>query len=276
MAKPSSIKIRLNSSADTGFFYVTKKNNKTMTEKMQVRKYDPVAKKHVLFKEGKIKQLNFKLYKTYPELNTLQISNISKPLIVCDADEVIFDFMSSFEKYLQSNNLYFSWNSYALNGNILNSDNKAVNTNEVHNIINNFFKSKTANMKLVKGVKSNLHKLAQSFNILILSNIPFEFYKERKKALKKYDLNFPFFANKGPKGKAVAYITKIYKGDIWFIDDSPYQIKSVKQEAKNTSTILFIANKKLEDLMNNKKYGDFYSNTWKRNTKIILNCKNNL
>ena len=55
MAKPSSIKIRLNSTADTGFFYVTKKNNKTTTEKMQVRKYDPVAKKHVLFKEGKIK-----------------------------------------------------------------------------------------------------------------------------------------------------------------------------------------------------------------------------
>ncbi len=55
MAKPSSIKIRLNSTADTGFFYVTKKNNKTMTTKMEVKKYDPVVKKHVLFKEGKIK-----------------------------------------------------------------------------------------------------------------------------------------------------------------------------------------------------------------------------
>ena len=55
MAKPSSIKIRLNSSANTGFFYVTKKNSKTMTEKMQIKKYDPVVKKHVLFKEGKIK-----------------------------------------------------------------------------------------------------------------------------------------------------------------------------------------------------------------------------
>ena len=55
MAKPSTIKIRLNSTADTGHFYVTKKNNKTMTEKMEVKKYDPVARKHVLFKEGKIK-----------------------------------------------------------------------------------------------------------------------------------------------------------------------------------------------------------------------------
>ncbi|MBA4339546.1 50S ribosomal protein L33 [Hyphomonas sp.] len=55
MAKPATIKIRLNSTADTGFFYVTKKNPRTMTEKMVKRKYDPVAKKHVDFKEGKIK-----------------------------------------------------------------------------------------------------------------------------------------------------------------------------------------------------------------------------
>ena len=55
MAKPTTVKIRLNSSADTGHFYVTKKNARTMTEKMVVRKYDPVARKHVEYKEGKIK-----------------------------------------------------------------------------------------------------------------------------------------------------------------------------------------------------------------------------
>ena len=43
MAKPASIKIRLNSTADTGFFYVTKKNARTMTEKLVLKKYDPVA-----------------------------------------------------------------------------------------------------------------------------------------------------------------------------------------------------------------------------------------
>jgi large subunit ribosomal protein L33 len=55
MAKPASIKIRLNSSADTGFFYVTKKNARTKTEKMVLKKYDPIVRKHVEFKEGKIK-----------------------------------------------------------------------------------------------------------------------------------------------------------------------------------------------------------------------------
>ena len=55
MAKPATIQIRLVSEAGTGFFYVTKKNPKNSTEKMQMRKYDPVIRKHVMFKEAKIK-----------------------------------------------------------------------------------------------------------------------------------------------------------------------------------------------------------------------------
>ena len=55
MAKPTSILIKMISSADTGFFYVTKKNPRTKTEKLELKKYDPVARKHVVFKESKIK-----------------------------------------------------------------------------------------------------------------------------------------------------------------------------------------------------------------------------
>ena len=55
MAKSTTIKIRLVSEEGTGYFYVSKKNSRTMTEKMRVRKYDPKARKHVMFKEAKIK-----------------------------------------------------------------------------------------------------------------------------------------------------------------------------------------------------------------------------
>jgi large subunit ribosomal protein L33 len=55
MAKATTIKIKLVSTADTGFFYVTKKNSRTKTEKLSFKKYDPVARKHVEFKEAKIK-----------------------------------------------------------------------------------------------------------------------------------------------------------------------------------------------------------------------------
>lgn len=49
-----NILIKLVSTANTGFFYVKKKNPKQITEKMSFKKYDPKAKKHVLFKEHKL------------------------------------------------------------------------------------------------------------------------------------------------------------------------------------------------------------------------------
>jgi len=55
MAKPVTQKIKLISTAGTGFFYVTKKNPRTSTEKLVFKKYDPVVRKLVEFKETKIK-----------------------------------------------------------------------------------------------------------------------------------------------------------------------------------------------------------------------------
>ena len=55
MAKAKPLLIKMVSSADTGFFYVTKKNPRKNTEKLALKKYDPVARKHVEFKESKIK-----------------------------------------------------------------------------------------------------------------------------------------------------------------------------------------------------------------------------
>ncbi|MCS5565990.1 MAG: 50S ribosomal protein L33 [Methylococcales bacterium] len=48
-------KIKLVSSAGTGHFYTTTKNKRTMTEKMSIKKFDPVVRKHVVYKESKIK-----------------------------------------------------------------------------------------------------------------------------------------------------------------------------------------------------------------------------
>ncbi len=55
MAKSNTVLIKLVSTADTGYYYVTKKNPRTSTEKLEFKKYDPVARKHVAFRESKIK-----------------------------------------------------------------------------------------------------------------------------------------------------------------------------------------------------------------------------
>lgn len=48
-------KIKLVSTADTGYFYTTTKNKRNQPGKMEIKKYDPVIRKHVVFKEAKIK-----------------------------------------------------------------------------------------------------------------------------------------------------------------------------------------------------------------------------
>ncbi len=55
MAKAARDKIRLISSAGTGHFYTTTKNKRNMPSKMEIKKFDPVIRQHVMYKEGKIR-----------------------------------------------------------------------------------------------------------------------------------------------------------------------------------------------------------------------------
>lgn len=55
MAKSNRELIKLVSSAGTGHYYTTSKNKRTKPEKIEISKYDPVVRKHVPYKEAKIK-----------------------------------------------------------------------------------------------------------------------------------------------------------------------------------------------------------------------------
>ncbi len=204
----------------------------------------------------------------YPQLDTIKFKK-PKPLIICDADEVIFNFMDSFLTFLRKKDLGFSWESYALNGNIIDKDGIPVKNLDIKKLLKDFFYSYTFNMKLVNGVKNSLKVLSNTFNIVILSNIPIEYYKERKKALLQNELDYPFIANIGEKGGVCLSIFRKFNMKTWFIDDSPYQIYSVKKSAPDINTILYVENKKLAKLIDKKKCWDYYSNNWKENLNIL-------
>ncbi|QJC27736.1 50S ribosomal protein L33 [Anaplasma platys] len=53
--KGATLLVKLVSSADTGYFYVKKRDPKKLVQKLSFRKYDPVARRHVLFKEEKLR-----------------------------------------------------------------------------------------------------------------------------------------------------------------------------------------------------------------------------
>jgi large subunit ribosomal protein L33 len=50
-----TIKVKMESSAGTGYYVTTTKNPRNHPEKMELKKYDPVVRKHVIFKEKKVK-----------------------------------------------------------------------------------------------------------------------------------------------------------------------------------------------------------------------------
>tara|TARA_E500000178_G_scaffold352334_1_gene415540 strand:- start:1847 stop:2509 length:663 start_codon:yes stop_codon:yes gene_type:complete len=211
--------------------------------------------------------------KIYPELETIG-SNNTKPVIICDADQVIFNFMDGLIKYLKKNDLLFKWKSYALNGNIINKQGVPLSSLEIKLLLKDFFLNCTSEMSLIKGAKSSLKKLSTYFDIIILSNIPFDYYEQRKLALKKNHLNFPFIANKGGKGETCHSIFNMFNKRTWFIDDSPHQILSVKQAVPKISTILYINDIRLAKLLDNEKCWDYYSNTWNENLKIFMDFIN--
>lgn len=70
--KGKTIPIKLLSTAGTGFFYTTRKNITRTPQKLSFLKYDPVVQRHVLFKEGKIKQIIKASRISFSEISRLQ------------------------------------------------------------------------------------------------------------------------------------------------------------------------------------------------------------
>ena len=198
--------------------------------------------------------------------------NKNLPLLICDADEVLFEFMKSFESYLNENNMNFTYESFKLNGNIIKIDTKEIISKDlIPSIISNFFKNYTSKMPLIRGAKDNLKILKKHLNIIILSNIPEAYAKDRIKLLKNNNMNYNFICNKGPKGKICKELEKLTNKNIFFVDDLPNQIESVKTNTKNVTTIHFLQNKKLLKIIPKVKYSDFNTRNWNEIKKIILN-----
>ena len=198
--------------------------------------------------------------------------NPNLPLLISDADEVIFDFMESFEEYLLSNSMYFSYKSFKLNGNIYNQEtNKPIDSANISIIISNFFQEYAIKMPLIKGAKNILEKLSKVMNVIILSNIPKNYAADRIQCLKDNNMNYAFISNEGPKNIKCLELQKLTNKKVFFIDDLPNQISAVSNYCKNIITIHFLQNKKLLKIIPEVKDSDYNVNNWGSILKIIHN-----
>ena len=174
----------------------------------------------------------------------------ARPLIVTDADEVLFAFMEGFEDFLHRRELFYDWSSFALIGNVRRkSDDSQASPEEVRQILKDFFVDRTEKLRPVDHAAASLDALSRRAQVLVLSNIPPAHRDARRRALKTHDMDYPLIANIGPKGAVVAHLAGLVDAPVFFIDDIPGNHTSVKIAAEHVQRLHFVADPRLARML---------------------------
>lgn len=196
------------------------------------------------------------------QLATLSLTR-GKPLVIVDADEVLFYFMRGLERFLESRNLYFDWASYALHGNIRQrQDDTPVAAEILHPLLQRFFAEATEDLDPVDGASQALAELNQMAQVVVLSNVPMPARGARIRALARHGMAYPLIANTGPKGPAVAFLLKQAMAPAVFIDDIPHNHKSVAEMAPAAHRLHYIADARLAALLGPAPECHHRAETW--------------
>ncbi|MBL4906587.1 MAG: hypothetical protein JKX94_03970 [Sneathiella sp.] len=196
-----------------------------------------------------------------------QLADISiepdRPLIITDADEVLFNFMEGLEIFLEQEGMYFDWSSFALTGNIRNqSDRQPVEAKLIPKLIDLFFAEHCHKLPAAPGAAEHLKKLSQDVQIIVLSNVPPKYAHRRREALKNNNMDFPLIANIGSKGQVVRHLTEHLNSPAFFIDDIPTNHSSVSKHANQVHRLHFIADKRLAKMLGPAEHSHARLDTW--------------
>lgn len=184
-----------------------------------------------------------------PQLEALSLDP-DRPLVITDADEVLFLFMQGLESYLHAREMYFDWASYALSGNLRHRrDNSAVPLERVPAMIEDFFEHHTDSLDPVPDAADSLAALARRAQVIVLSNLPVKQRERRILALRRHGMDYPVVANVGQKGTPVRRLAERVKGPVFFLDDSPRNLQSVKLAAEQVERLHFVADARLHALL---------------------------
>lgn len=165
-----------------------------------------------------------------------------RPLVICDVDEVILQFVATFERHIGGHGFRLDPQSFALFGNIKRVDDGSVADDEaVGDLLRGFFAAESGRMDLVPGAPEALRALSERAQIVLLTNIHAAYFKARLENLRAHGVPYPVVANEGPKGPAVAGICASVLAPVFFIDDSPSNIRSVAREAPHAHIIHFMS-----------------------------------
>jgi hypothetical protein len=176
-----------------------------------------------------------------PVLESLSTSK--RPLVVCDVDEVVLEFLDPFDRYLNSVGHRLHPDSFRLHGNIRSIAENLVAENEaVERMEEEFFASQDRWQTPARGVDAALRSLSRDADIVFLTAMPPRHHDIRRTLLDLHGLDFPMIATEEPKGPVVASLIGNRGVPAVFIDDIIRNLGSVRTHAPGCLLIHLMAN----------------------------------
>lgn len=203
------------------------------------------------------------------QIQALPVS--SRPLIICDVDEVVLHLTTHLEDYLHERELLFLKHEYRLTGNIgRRSDRQPLGADDVRRHLLTFFDEVSHRQDMVPGADLALNALAETWDIVLLTNLPGGHNKPtREKLLGGMGIPFPVLTNSGPKGGAVAALAAGRPAPVVFIDDSPTNHVSVNASLPSALQIQFIADPRFRSTMMAADHIDLLTGDWQETATFI-------
>lgn len=186
-----------------------------------------------------------------------------RPLLICDADEVLFAFLRGLDQFLHDGGLELRLDSFALTGNIRHRHNgEALEAADVRDLLQRFFAERTESLEPIDGAAAALTGLSERMQVMVLTNIPQPQRDARRRALRKHGMDFPVVANAGRKGAAVARLAARVEAPVVFVDDIPHNIDSVAEHADDVIRLHFVGDERLARMIGPASGAHARHDTW--------------
>ncbi len=164
-----------------------------------------------------------------------------RPLLVVDVDEVILRFVPHLERFIGAAGYRLDVVSFGITGNVARIGSRnAVAAPEVAALIAGFFAAHVHDQEPVSGAAEALARLAERLDVVLLTNVPEVHGPVRAGRLGDLGMPYPVVVNDGPKGPAVGRLARRVDRPIFFVDDGPNHLASVRDHVGGARLVHFV------------------------------------
>lgn len=178
-----------------------------------------------------------------------KLAPITRPLLVCDVDEVILHLVAPFEQLLNEGGMELRKKLVKLNGNVFHkSDGREAKQEDIWGVLNQLFEQQIERQTIVDGAVSILAELSNDIDIVLLTNLPHKYGDLRRSYLCEAGIPYPLVTNSGVKGPAMRWLGQQNHLKTAFMDDTFHHLESVSEHTPETFLIHFMADDEFRNI----------------------------